>query len=165
MPLSVLSICLTYHFRVNVRALLSLVGPAHQLLLPLAAFKCDVFSANKTWNDLIWHRMIGPWNSLPANDEHFKSLSSFKAFLKHVDLTKFLICTWSLECVLCFLDLLPNCNISTLRPMYSHYWFYVLPHVCKHRFKGRRKCGTSTCMSCLLHCETYSELLTIHSGK
>ena len=29
--------------RVTVRALLSLVGPAHQLLLPLAAFKCDVF--------------------------------------------------------------------------------------------------------------------------
>ena len=30
-------------FRVTVSALLSLVGPAHQLLLPLAAFKCDVF--------------------------------------------------------------------------------------------------------------------------
>jgi len=29
--------------RVTVRALLSLAGPAHQLLLPLAAFKCDVF--------------------------------------------------------------------------------------------------------------------------
>ena len=28
---------------VYVSALLSLVGPAHQLLLPLAAFKCDVF--------------------------------------------------------------------------------------------------------------------------
>jgi len=43
MPLLVLSICLTYRFRVTVSALLSLVGPAHQLLLPLAAFKCDVF--------------------------------------------------------------------------------------------------------------------------
>jgi len=43
MPLLVLSICLTCHFRVTVSALLSLVGPAHQLLLPLAAFKCDVF--------------------------------------------------------------------------------------------------------------------------
>ena len=30
--------------RVTVSALLSLVGPAHQPLLPLAAFKCDVFS-------------------------------------------------------------------------------------------------------------------------
>ena len=28
---------------VTVGALSSLVGPAHQLLLPLAAFKCDVF--------------------------------------------------------------------------------------------------------------------------
>ena len=28
---------------VTVSALSSLVGPAHQLLLPLAAFKCDVF--------------------------------------------------------------------------------------------------------------------------
>ena len=43
MPLLVLSICLTCRFRVTVSALLSLVGPAHQLLLPLAAFKCDVF--------------------------------------------------------------------------------------------------------------------------
>jgi len=34
---------LTCRFRVTVSALLSLVGPAHQLLLPLAAFKCDVF--------------------------------------------------------------------------------------------------------------------------
>jgi len=40
---SILSICLTYRFRVTVSALLSLVGLAHQLLLPLAAFKCDVF--------------------------------------------------------------------------------------------------------------------------
>ena len=31
----------------SVSALLSLVGPAHQLLLPLAALKCDVFWANK----------------------------------------------------------------------------------------------------------------------
>jgi len=43
MPLLVLSICLTCRFRVTVSALLSLVDPAHQLLLPLAAFKCDVF--------------------------------------------------------------------------------------------------------------------------
>jgi len=47
MPLLVLSICLTCRFMVTVSALLSLVGPAHQLLLPLAAFKCDVFWANK----------------------------------------------------------------------------------------------------------------------
>jgi len=42
---SILSNCLTYRFRVTVSALLSLVGLAHQLLLPLnfAAFKCDVF--------------------------------------------------------------------------------------------------------------------------
>jgi len=43
MPLLVLSICLTCRFRVTVSALLSLVGPARQLLLPLAALKCDVF--------------------------------------------------------------------------------------------------------------------------
>ena len=43
LPFLVLSICLTCHFMVTVSALLSLVGPAHQLLLPLAAFKCDVF--------------------------------------------------------------------------------------------------------------------------
>jgi len=30
-------------FRVTVSAVLSLVGPARQLLLPLAAFKCDAF--------------------------------------------------------------------------------------------------------------------------
>jgi len=57
MPLLVLSICLTCHFRVTVSALLSLVGPAHQLLLPLAAFKCDVFWANKF--DLIWFEWLG----------------------------------------------------------------------------------------------------------
>jgi len=39
-------------YRVTVNALLSLVGPAHQLLLPLSTFKCDVFWANKF--DLIW---------------------------------------------------------------------------------------------------------------
>jgi len=33
--------------RVTVSALLSLVGPAHQLLLPIAAFKCHVFQANQ----------------------------------------------------------------------------------------------------------------------
>jgi len=43
MPLLVLSICLTYRFMVIVSALLSPVGPVHQLLLPLAAFKYDVF--------------------------------------------------------------------------------------------------------------------------
>ena len=48
---SILSIWLTYRFRVTVSALFSLVGPAHQLLLPLAASKCDVFSANKIWFD------------------------------------------------------------------------------------------------------------------
>ena len=32
-------------------ALFSLVGPAHQLLLLLVAFKCDVFWANKIWFD------------------------------------------------------------------------------------------------------------------
>ena len=41
MPLLVLSICLTCRFRVTVTALLSLVGPAHQLLLPPAAFTCS----------------------------------------------------------------------------------------------------------------------------
>ena len=40
MPLLVLSICLICRFRVTVSALLSFVGPAHQLLLPLAALKC-----------------------------------------------------------------------------------------------------------------------------
>ena len=43
MPLLVLSICLTCRFRVTVSALLSLVGPAHQLLISLAAVKCYVF--------------------------------------------------------------------------------------------------------------------------
>jgi len=44
MPLLVLSICLTCRFRVTASALLSLVSPAHQLLLlALTAFKCDVF--------------------------------------------------------------------------------------------------------------------------
>jgi len=47
MPLLVLSICLTCPFRVTVSALLSLVGPIHQLLLPLAAFKCYVCWAYK----------------------------------------------------------------------------------------------------------------------
>ena len=31
------------YFRVTVSAFLSLIDPAHQLVLPLAAFKCDVF--------------------------------------------------------------------------------------------------------------------------
>ena len=47
MPLLVLSICLTCRFRVTVSALLSLVDPAHQLLLPLAAFKVMCFEQNK----------------------------------------------------------------------------------------------------------------------
>ena len=56
MPRLVLSICLTYRFMVIVSALLSLVGPVHQLLLPLAAFKYDVFWANrpKISYDLTW---------------------------------------------------------------------------------------------------------------
>ena len=36
---------------VTVSALLSLVGPAHQLFLSLAVFVCDVFWANKIWFD------------------------------------------------------------------------------------------------------------------
>ena len=39
------------------------------------------------------HRVIDPWNSLPAKPENFKSLNSFKAFLRRVDLTEFLVCT------------------------------------------------------------------------
>ena len=40
----------------TVSAYLSLVGPAHQPLLPLAAFKCDVFWTNKfDLVDLIWY--------------------------------------------------------------------------------------------------------------
>jgi len=38
---------LTYRFRDTVRALLSLVGPAHQLLLPLAAFNVMCFEQIK----------------------------------------------------------------------------------------------------------------------
>ena len=34
-------------------------------------------------------RVIQPWNSLPANNEHFKSLSTFKLFIENVDLTSF----------------------------------------------------------------------------
>ena len=36
------------------------------------------------------NRVINPWNSLPAEPEHFRSLSVFKVFIKHADLTKFL---------------------------------------------------------------------------
>jgi len=43
----IVSICLTYRFRVTVSALLSFDGLAHQLLLPLAAFKCDMFEQIK----------------------------------------------------------------------------------------------------------------------
>ena len=45
MPLLLLSICLTFRFRVTVslNALLSFVGPAHQLLLPPAAFNWMCF--------------------------------------------------------------------------------------------------------------------------
>ena len=43
------------------------------------------------------HRVIGPWNSLHANDENFKSLNSFKVFLKHNDLTKFFARTLSVN--------------------------------------------------------------------
>jgi hypothetical protein len=34
-------------------------------------------------------RIIKPWNCLPAKSEHFKSLATFKAFVKTVNLTKF----------------------------------------------------------------------------
>jgi len=45
MPLLLLSICLTFRFRVTVslNALLSFVGPAHQLLLPPAVFNWMCF--------------------------------------------------------------------------------------------------------------------------
>ena len=36
------------------------------------------------------NRVINPWNSLPAEPEHFRSLSVFKVFIKRADLTKFL---------------------------------------------------------------------------
>ena len=44
--------------RVTVSALLNLVGPAYQLLLPLAAFRCDVIRANKIWFDLVLVQLL-----------------------------------------------------------------------------------------------------------
>jgi len=41
--LSVLGICLTYCFRVNVSAVLSFVGPAHKLFVPPPTCKHDMF--------------------------------------------------------------------------------------------------------------------------
>jgi ribonuclease P/MRP protein subunit RPP40 len=35
-------------------------------------------------------RVIEPWNSLPAESEHFSSLKDFKSFLSGVDLSRFL---------------------------------------------------------------------------
>jgi len=51
MLLLVLSICLTCHFRVTVSALLSLVDPAHQLLLHLLHLNMMYFDQIKV--DLI----------------------------------------------------------------------------------------------------------------
>ena len=34
-------------------------------------------------------RIINPWNSLPAKNEHFNSLATFKSFIKSVNLTHF----------------------------------------------------------------------------
>jgi len=36
------------------------------------------------------NRVVKAWNSLPARQDHFATLSSFKRFLKHLDLNKFL---------------------------------------------------------------------------
>jgi len=33
------------------------------------------------------------------------------------------------------------------------------------QIKGRHKCGTSACLSCLLHCEIYCEYCTLYLGK
>ena len=35
------------------------------------------------------NRVVDPWNSLPAEPHHFSSLSTFKTFLKGVDLSQF----------------------------------------------------------------------------
>ena len=37
----------------------------------------------------IANRVIAPWNSLPAEPEHFRSLLVFKNFINAVDLTEF----------------------------------------------------------------------------
>ena len=34
-------------------------------------------------------RIVQPWNSLPAKNEHFKSLATFKLCIKSVNLTNF----------------------------------------------------------------------------
>ena len=34
-------------------------------------------------------RVVHPWNNLPANNEHFESLATFKSFIKSANLTKF----------------------------------------------------------------------------
>jgi len=44
--------------RVAVSALLNLVGPAYQLLLPLAAFRCDVIRANKIGFDSVLVQLL-----------------------------------------------------------------------------------------------------------
>jgi len=37
---------------------------------------------------------LGPSNCFPASDEHFRSLSKFKAFTNQADLTKYLLRAW-----------------------------------------------------------------------
>jgi len=37
-------------------------------------------------------RIIGPWNSLPARNDNFSSLSKFKLFINSVDLSKHVSC-------------------------------------------------------------------------
>jgi len=35
------------------------------------------------------NRVNKPWNSLPAEDKHFRSLAAFKTFIKTVNLAEF----------------------------------------------------------------------------
>jgi len=39
--------------------------------------------------DVFAERIIKPWNSLPANNDTFKSLAAFKSFVNSVNLTNF----------------------------------------------------------------------------
>ena len=48
-----------------------------------------VYTRVDVYKHFFSNTVVEPWNSLPAAPHHFSSLSTFKKFLKSVDLLKF----------------------------------------------------------------------------
>ena len=78
-------------------------------------------------------RIIGPWNSLPATEENFESLSKFKLFINSVDLSKhdsvFLINIFVLIVIVSFKAARQRYSCPLLPQLCLFYCFYCCIHI------------------------------------